>query len=118
MADGYFSRYESGYSDLTAALTAEFGTPFYITSTGGGCMAVEAILENGYLLITDAQDILSPMDERIEVQKSGVCYGYAVGIYRTTDSSDDNVAFVADLNAVTTADVIALVKLAFLEVAK
>ena len=113
MPDGY-----SGYRWLTAALTAEFGTEFYVTSTGGGCMAVEAILENGYLLITDAEDTLSSMVDRMEAQKRGRGYGYAVGIYRTTRTGDDNVAFVADLKAVTTADVIALTKAAFLEAAK
>ena len=116
MTGGYSSY--SGYRDLTEALTAEFGTEFYVTSTGGGCMAVEAILENGYLLITDAEDTLSSTDERIKAQNRGCGYGYAVGIYRTTRTGDDNVAFVADLKAVTTADVIALVKAAFLEVVK
>ena len=113
MTEGYFDRYEAGYRDLIAALTAEFGTAFRVYNTGGGCMALEATVENGYLLVTDAEDTLSPMSERIEAQASGVCYGYAVGIYRTTDDSDENVAYVSEPNAVTSADVIALTHAAF-----
>lgn len=104
----HMDRYEAGYRDLIDALTAEFGTPFCVYHTGGGCMALEATVENGYLLITDAQDTLSLMSERIEAQASGVCYGYAVGIYRITGVGDDNIVYVTDSNAVTSADVIAL----------
>lgn len=110
MTEGYFDRYEAGYRDLIAALTTEFGTPFRVYHTGGGCMALEATVENGYLLITDAEDTLSPMSERIEAQASGVRYGYAVGIY---NEGGDTIAYVSDSNIVTNADVTALVHRAF-----
>lgn len=118
MSEGYFERYEAGYRGLIAALTGEFGTPFCVYHTGGGCMALEATVENGYLLITDAEDTLSPMSERIEAQASGVCYGYAVGVYRTSGGDDENIAYVTDPNAVTSADVIALTHRALKEAGK
>ena len=118
MTEGYFDRYEAGYRGLIAALTTEFGTPFCVYHTGGGCMALEATVENGYLLITDAEDTLSPMSERIEAQAAGVCYGYAVGIYRTSGGGDENIAYVNDPNAVTSADVIALTHRALKEAGK
>lgn len=113
MTNGYFAyldRYEKGYRDLIAALTAEFGTPFRVYHTGGGCMALEATVENGYLLVTDAEDTLSPMDERIEAQNQGVRFGYAVGIY---SNDGDTIAYVSDSNVVTVADATALVHRAF-----
>ena len=63
-----------------------------------------------HLLITDAEDTLSPMDERIEAQAQGVRFGYAVGIYST---DGDTIAYVNDSNVVTSADVLALVHRAF-----
>ena len=110
MTEGFFDRYEAGYRDLIAALTVEFGTPFCVYHTGGGCMALEATVENGYLLITDAEDTLSPMSERTEAQAAGVCYGYGVGIY---NEDGDTIAYVSDSNVVTSADVTALVHRAF-----
>lgn len=113
MTDRYFAyldRYEQGYREIIAALTTEFGTPFCVYHTGGGCMALEATVENGYLLITDAEDTLSPMDERIEAQASDVRFGYAVGIY---DKDGETIAYVSDSNVVTTEDLTALVHRAF-----
>jgi hypothetical protein len=110
MSEGFFDRYEKGYREIIDALTTEFGTPFCVYHTGGGCMALEATVENGYLLVTDAEDTLSPMNERIEAQNQGVCFGYAVGIY---DHDGDTVAYVSDSNVVTTADLTALVHRAF-----
>ena len=110
MTDGFFERYEEGYREIIAALTTEFGTPFCVYHTGGGCMALEATVENGYLLVTDAEDTLSLMSERINAQDQGVRYGYAVGIY---DHDGDTVAYVSDSNVVTTADLTALVHRAF-----
>lgn len=113
MTNGYFAyldRYEAGYREIIAALTKEFGTPFCVYHTGGGCMALQATVENGYLLITDAEDTLSPMDERIEAQASDVRFGYAVGIY---NNDGDTIAYVSDSNVVTADDLTALVHRAF-----
>lgn len=77
----YMDRYDEGYKKLVQKLAKEFGTTFYVETTGGGCMAIMAKVEGYGLMITDASDILSTMDERKRARKTGSPCGYGVGVY-------------------------------------
>lgn len=78
----YLDTYEVGYAPLLQELSTEFGTTFTVETTGGGCMAIMATLEGYGLIITDAEDTLSPMRERETARTDGHPCGYAVGVYR------------------------------------
>jgi hypothetical protein len=77
------------YGTVLSVLSLEFGTPFELTSTGGGCYALCAKLENGDLvIITSADDAtLNPVASR---------GGYGVGIYAETGQGDEQVVYLAD----------------------
>lgn len=77
----YLDTYEVGYTPLVQDLSNEFGAPFAVQTTGGGCMAIMATLEGYGLIITDAEDTLSPMQERETARADGHPRGYAVGVY-------------------------------------
>lgn len=77
----YMDMYDVGYTKLVKKLSQEFGAVFYVETTGGGCMAIMATLEGYGLMITDAEDTLSSMQQRKKARKQGRPHGYAVGVY-------------------------------------
>lgn len=77
----YLDTYEVGYAPLVQELSNEFGTAFTVETTGGGCMAIMATLERYGLIITDADDTLSSIQERDAARTEGHPRGYAVGVY-------------------------------------
>ena len=96
MADEY-----AGYSNLIAGLEHDFGGRVQLFHTGGGCMAIlmEDLRDhpNTEILITDAEDTLSPWDGT-----SGRFTGYAVGVYPAEGDghAGDHLSYVVDKNAV------------------
>lgn len=77
----WFDRYADGYKTVIKKLTNEFGSQFSVWHTGGGCMAIEGSIGDRLVMITDAGDTLSRMDERKKARKQGHPLGYGVGIY-------------------------------------
>ena len=88
----WHEKWDGQYKWLTDALTTEFGTPFSVINSGGGCMLIEATLENrDEVMIGDAVDgPLSSMDDRLEAKSRGESYGYAVGVYPATKAIDQD----------------------------
>ncbi len=84
----YIEQYCAPLSDL-------FGTDFGLVATGGGCMALQALMESGAcLMISDAYDILSPMGLRRQRWRNDrEILGFRVGYY-DDESDTDAVCFV------------------------
>ncbi|CAM3165173.1 hypothetical protein DFJ75_3063 [Williamsia muralis] len=74
-------------------LKNEFGVDFALVNTGGGCMALEGVLETGHsVLVTDYANDLADDPEMRE--------GWQVGIYtRESDYPGDADACVAVVGA-------------------
>lgn len=96
------------YTDPVAEkLTAEFGAPFELQNTGGGCICLHADLEGGmYILVGCAVD--GPLlhdDERSQFAYQG---GYGVGLYGAEGGG--TLSHAIDYRATTPDDVVALVQ--------
>lgn len=74
------------YGQLCKDLTARFGTEFEIESTGGGCWALVATLENGYLVVITNGNGIDGLTPRAEME------GWAIAIQ---DGGDEKVRLVA-----------------------
>lgn len=82
--EAYWEREWAPYAkQICVPLTEKFGTLFRVESTGGNCMALWCQFENGdELLITDANDILSPWTLREKCWRNDrKALGYCVGYY-------------------------------------
>ena len=55
---GFMGDAESAYMPVLEALWAD-GVPAHMTQTGGMCLAIEVLTEDGYYLLTDREDVLS-----------------------------------------------------------
>jgi hypothetical protein len=74
-----------GFADVCAALSAHFGTRFELQNPGGNCVTLVAKLESGFeVLITDCEDMLSPMRSHLD----GSAFGFYVGVYRVDADGD------------------------------
>lgn len=77
------------YNDLIAEVRREFGVALEIVNTGGGNEAMHGRLESGHwLVVTDAEDFLSGINERRERDAGGNPLGWFAGVYNN-DGSDD-----------------------------
>lgn len=115
----YIDQYAASYGEIINDLSNTFGAEFRIEHTGGGCMAIEAVFEGCDLLITDADDVLSTMEERREALEAGTPLGYAVGVYQVKRYEDggtscvergDLVGWDSSRDANTSAELCALVR--------
>lgn len=88
----YWNQYR--YTDpIAEELTRQFGAPFTLYNTGGGCICLEASLEGGvYVLVGCACG--EPLHSH-----SGGRHGYGVGVYET--DTGYTLAHAADYNATT-----------------
>jgi hypothetical protein len=82
--------------EICAPLSRHFGCEFEVTPTGGGCMAIQAQLENGdSILVTDAEDILSEWTLRQKCWRNDrQSLGFMVGYYRDGDISTEATCYV------------------------
>lgn len=76
------SRYDEALRELSLYGRAGF------TQTGGGCAALEVVLERGYLLVTDADEELPWEPDRLR--------GWGIGFYWTHDVCEGPEVFVAE----------------------
>jgi hypothetical protein len=93
------------YDTLTRALFTEFGMHFRMYDTSGNNWCLRAVTETGHWLhITDAYDSLTyDRTERAEE-------GYGVTVFTADDQEGGSVYANCDPDALTNADVIALVR--------
>lgn len=88
--EAYWQREWQPYAtQICLPLSQVFGSDFVIADTGGGCKGIATTFENGdELLITDAQDILSPWPQRQRRwDNDREALGYMVGYYELPDGS-------------------------------
>lgn len=71
-----------GYGDLIAAVTDLVGVRFTLEDTGGGCLLFQGRLEGGnWLVISDWDAGILPLDRRRDLEVDGVTVGWNVSIY-------------------------------------
>lgn len=76
------------YEELIAQTRREFGVALEIVNTGGGFEAMHARLETGHwLVVTDAEDALSHIDDRLRADADGRPLGWFAGIYDNDTSA-------------------------------
>ena len=106
-----------GYEPVVNAVEAELGVSVDLWNTGGNCMAFGAELEGGVeILITDAADILSPWQWRVDAKARGEQpFGYMVGVYANTENGNDPVIYTQGNATESPEGVVALVRRALEE---
>lgn len=76
------------YQDLAASVRQDFGVELEVVHVGGGNEVMHGRLETGHwLVVSDAEDFLSDIDQRLETDADGYPLGWFAGIY-TNDDSD------------------------------
>lgn len=76
------------YEQLIAQARHEFGVALEVVNTGGGFEAMHARLETGHwLVVTDAEDALSHIDDRLSADADGRPLGWFAGIYENDTSA-------------------------------
>lgn len=87
----------SGYDPLLAYLSAEFGAPFAVEHTGGGCHTIIGRLPEGLQIhLSMAVDNLSSYAEHAALEAEGERAGWAAIIYGPADDYSEAVAHTAD----------------------
>lgn len=87
----------SGYNPLCAHLQLEFGVPFDVEMTGGGCHAIIAKLESGYeVWLTMAVDVLDTYRERVAADAEGGLAGWAAGVYGPANDYCEAIGWAED----------------------
>lgn len=121
-----------GYADLIATLTAEQGTPFVMTHTGGNCWSIVARMTIGDaddrrevdVYIGDATDPLTPEPQRADYDATHLVklgFGVVVNLLKYDSEYDEMVpvAMIAEQGSTfaTEADVPSMVRMALAEAA-
>ncbi|WP_255785889.1 hypothetical protein [Mycobacteroides abscessus] len=87
----------SGYDPLLAHLSAEFGAPFAVEHTGGGCHTIIGHMpERLQIHLSMAVDSPSSYAEHAALEADGERAGWAVIIYGPADDYSEAVAHTAD----------------------
>ncbi len=87
----------SGYDSLLGHLAAEFGTPFTVEHTGGGCHSIVGRLPGGIQVhLSMAVDSISTYAEHAALEADGERAGWAAIIYGPADNYSEAVAHSAD----------------------
>lgn len=88
-----------GYGDFLSGIEARFGLNFTVEDTGGGCLLVQARLEDGsWIVISDWDAGLTPLRRRRELEGEGITSGWNVSIYADDgDSWPDHSTWLASV---------------------
>jgi hypothetical protein len=83
------------------AIRAVFGCEPALVNTGGGCMAIELVLENGWTVwVTDAGDILSPFPWRSDPAMANESFGYGALVWdANSDEPHEHIGGSLDYDA-------------------
>lgn len=75
------------------------GLPFTLEDTGGGCLLFQGRLESGaWLVISDWDAGVTPMDRRRDLENSGITVGWNVSVYADDgDSWPDHQTLLASV---------------------
>lgn len=114
-----FEPYREYQEAFCKPLSTIFGVEFGLTTTGGGCMALEATLEGGrYVWVTDADEVLSTMARRRECAAAASPCGFSAGVYLDGERwTGEPVGYAASQTACTVEDVAELIRAAVAEAA-
>ena len=94
-----------GYGDFLSDIEARFGLNFTVEDTGGGCLLMQARLEDGsWIVISDWDAGLNPLRRRRELEGEGTTIGWNVSIYADDgDSWPDHSTWLASVRHETNA---------------
>ena len=84
--------WDRGYDQMVAQIKARFGFELELYNTGGWCMVYQARLEgNAVIWISDYDAGITPRDERLVLEGTGITVGWNISIYRAeADAYPDN----------------------------
>ena len=94
-----------GYGDSLSDIETRFGLNFTVEDTGGGCLLMQARLEDGsWIVISDWDAGLIPQRRRRELEGQGTTIGWNVSIYADDgDSWPDHSTWLASVRHETAA---------------
>ncbi|WP_396910288.1 hypothetical protein [Mycolicibacterium sp.] len=75
------------YDELLASVRGDIGIELEVVNTGGGNEVMQARLETGHwLVVSEADDFLSNIEDRLAADSDSYPLGWFAGIYANDDS--------------------------------